>query len=192
MISYPTKKSTIIKSTINRAKLGMTLEEDLNKTNHYYREFDLAIIHKKPTPIQVVSVSYPKRSRAKITEAYYRSASTTDYNGVCKGVYIDFEAKETNHLTYFSLAKIHPHQIEHLKQVAKHGAIAFLLIRFSSLDTTYIMTIEQLCEFIQTNQRRSIPIEWFKQHALVVPLSLTPPVDYLKVIQPWIDKRSIP
>ena len=190
LIHYPTKKNTLTKSTVNRAKLGMTLEEDLNKTNHYYLEFNKAVIYKKPTPIQVVSVLYPQRSRAKITEAYYRSASTTDYNGVCQGVYIDFEAKETNHTTYFALAKIHSHQIDHLKRVAQHGGIAFLIIRFSTLDVTYIVSIEQLCDFIANHARRSIPVEWFKENAVPIPVSLTPPVDYLSVIQPWITKRS--
>ena len=41
----------------------------------------LAVIHKKPTPIQIVRVDYPQRSRAKIVEAYFRQASTTDYSG---------------------------------------------------------------------------------------------------------------
>ena len=74
---------------------GMTLEEDLNETNEYYRERNIAIIHKKPTPVQIVKVDYPKRSAAVIKEAYFKQASTTDYNGVYKGKYIDFEAKET-------------------------------------------------------------------------------------------------
>ncbi len=83
----------------------MTLEEDLNETNEYYRERKIAVIHKKPTPIQIVQVDYPNRSAAVIKEAYFKLASTTDYNGVYKGKYIDFEAKETQNTTSFPLKK---------------------------------------------------------------------------------------
>ena len=63
---------------------GMRLEADLNDTNKYYRECDKALIYKKPTPVQVVRVDYPARNKAKIVEAYYKTPSTTDYNGIYK------------------------------------------------------------------------------------------------------------
>src|SRR5690625_5216316 len=77
---------------INYQNRGMSLEEDINMTNEFYLSTNKAVIHKKPTPIQVVNVHYLKRSEAVITEAYYQQASTTDYNGVDRGKYIDFEA----------------------------------------------------------------------------------------------------
>ena len=73
----------------------MTFEKMINATNDYYLMHGMAVIHKKPTPVQIVRVDYPQRSRAKIVEAYFRQASTTDYSGVYRGHYIDFEAKET-------------------------------------------------------------------------------------------------
>lgn len=39
---------------------GMTLEADLNETNQYYLVNGIAVIHKKPTPVQIVNVDYPK------------------------------------------------------------------------------------------------------------------------------------
>ena len=68
----------------SQSNRGMSLEADINAANNYYLATGQAVIHKKPTPIQIVNVSYPARSAAKITEAYFRQASTTDYNGIYK------------------------------------------------------------------------------------------------------------
>ncbi len=38
-------------------------------------------------------VDYPKRSRAKIVEAYFRQASTTDYSGVLKDIILILKRK---------------------------------------------------------------------------------------------------
>ena len=73
---------------------GMSLENDLNDSNAYYCSCDRALIHKKPTPIQVVKVDYPERSAAKITEAYYKTPSTTDYNGIYRGRAIDLKQRK--------------------------------------------------------------------------------------------------
>ena len=82
----------------------------------------------KPTPVQIVQVDYPKRSAAVIKEAYFKQSSTTDYNGVYKGRYIDFEAKETKSRTSFPLQNFHDHQIEHMKQVVAQDGICFVII----------------------------------------------------------------
>ena len=80
---------------------GMTLENELNLSNDYYKEIDKAFIYKKPTPIQITKVDYPSRDKAVIKEGFFTTPSTTDYNGLYKGNYIDFEAKETKSLTSF-------------------------------------------------------------------------------------------
>ena len=113
MIQYPKGQKQLSRATrsqtmqTNYSSRGMGLENILNQTNELYRLQKRAVIHKKPTPIQVVKVNYPARSAAQITEAYFRHASTTDYNGVYKGRYIDFEAKETKNKTSFPLKNIH-------------------------------------------------------------------------------------
>ena len=77
-------------------------------------------IRDRPTPVQIVKVDYPKRSRAKIVEAYFRQASTTDYSGVYKGYYIDFEAKETRQKTSMPMKNFHAHQIKHMSQAVSY------------------------------------------------------------------------
>src|SRR5574344_2335571 len=116
---------------ISYANRGMDLEDEINATNHYYLDIDKAVVYKKPTPITISKVNYKEN---RINEGYFRTPSTTDYNGLYKGYYIDFEAKETVNKTSFPLQNIHPHQIEHLKRVVKHGGIGFLIIRFKTIN----------------------------------------------------------
>ncbi len=183
MINYPNGKK-ITKSNEQRVKTqrGMTLESDINLSNEYFIDTNRAIIYKKPTPIQVVHVDYPRRTAAKIDEAYYKIPSTTDYNGIYRGKYIDFEAKETNSRTSFPFSSIHAHQITHLSRVLEHGAIAFIIIRFTIYDETFFIKAKDLIEFYHNEKRRSIPYIWFKENATLIPFSLTPPVNYIRVI----------
>lgn len=171
-----------VKSFSNR---GMTLEDDINMTNEYYLDHNKAIIHKKPTPVQIVKVNYPRRSAAMITEGYFKQASTTDYNGVYQQRYIDFEAKETQNKTSFPLANFHDHQIEHMRSIINHGGICFIIIRFTAYDETYFLKAEQLLTYwdVQlTGGRKSIPYKDIKTKGYIIPLKYQARVDYLKVI----------
>jgi len=164
---------------------GMTLENDINATNDYYLAAELAVIHKKPTPVQIVKVNYPKRSAAVITEAYFKQPSTTDYNGVYRGRYIDFEAKETKNKTSFPLKNIHPHQVEHMKSVIRQNGISFLLIRFSQLEETYYVTGDLLISLWEEHLqggKKSIPYSFIKEHGRLIPFHYQKRVDYLTII----------
>ena len=168
-----------LKSYGNR---GMNLEQDLNDSNTYYLENDIAVIHKKPTPITINKVDFKSRTDAVITEAHFKIPSTTDYNGIYKGKYIDFEAKETKSLTSFPLMNIHKHQIEHLKKISNHGGIGFIIVRFSRLNKNYILFIKDLLEFLENNKRASIPISYFEEKGYLLKDGLRPRLDYLKII----------
>ncbi|SJZ78925.1 Holliday junction resolvase RecU [Anaerorhabdus furcosa] len=183
MINYPNgkKQKNTTDKTLSATNRGMTLENDINLSNDFYLEVEKANIHKKPTPVQIVTVDYPKRSAAKISEAYFKVPSTTDYNGVYKGKAIDFEAKECSSKTSFPFSSIHPHQIKHLKSVLSHGAIAFVIIRFSKYNETYFVEAHKVIE-AYSGEKRSLPYDWFKQEAILIPTGLCPRVDYLKVI----------
>lgn len=165
---------------------GMTLEEDLNETNEYYLQRGIAVIHKKPTPVQIVNVDYPKRSAAVIREAYFKQASTTDYNGVYKGRYVDFEAKETRFKTSFPLKNFHKHQIEHIRQVLDQGGIAFVILRFSTLETVFLLEGKHLLDFwgrMESGGRKSVTLSEIEQVGHTISLGFQPRIDYIKVIE---------
>lgn len=98
------------------ANRGMGLENDINETNKYYLTYDIALIYKKPTPIRITKTNYKDM---RITDGFFETQSTLDYNGVYKGYYIEFDAKETNSSTSFPISNIHEHQLAYIRKVIK-------------------------------------------------------------------------
>ncbi len=181
-MNYPNGIKREFKNIKTYGNRGMNLEQDLNDTNTYYLNSDIAVIHKKPTPITVNKVDFKSRNDAVIKEAHFIIPSTTDYNGVYKGKYIDFEAKETKSLTSFPLSNIHKHQIEHLKKIYKCDGIGFIIVRFVKLNKTYLLFINDLISFIDNNTRVSIPLSYFEEKAYIIKEGFNPRLDYLKII----------
>ena len=164
----------------------MELEEDINFANKYYLNNDIAVIHKKPIPIQIVEVNYPSRSSAMITKAFYKTPSTTDYNGLWNGKYIDFEAKETNSATSFSLNNIHDHQIEHMQKILNHGGITFIIVRFKKIDRTFILPFKNFIFFHEranNGGRKSIKLSEFEKSAFELSFNYKIRLDYLNIIK---------
>lgn len=166
----------------------MILEDDINQTNIYYRDHNIALIYKKPTPIQVVSVEYPQN---RIKEAYFEAPSTLDYNGIYKGKYIEFDAKETRSKTSFPLSNIHKHQLEHIRRVISFGGIAFLIVRFAVLDMTFVLRGEDLIYFIEHYKRKSIPLEYFEEYGFKLDLKYNPRLDYIGIIDKFIKDKDV-
>lgn len=180
-------------SKIKYGGRGMTLENDIESSNQYYLKTERAVIHKKPTPVQIVHVDYPKRSQAVIKEAYFRTPSTTDYNGVYKGYYIDFEAKETKNKTSFPLQNIHAHQVEHMKQAVAHGGIVFLLLRFKRINEVYLLPFKRFFPFWERylkNGKKSIKVEEIQENGYYIPYQYQPRLDYLNAVDKLILDES--
>lgn len=182
-MNYPAgiKKNNLLKN-INYKNRGMNLESDLNLTNQYYREMKIAYIYKKPTPIKVVKATYNEYGNRVIKEAYYSEPSTTDYNGIYKGYYIDYEAKETKNKTGFPLANIHKHQIDHLRNIQAEQGICFLIIRFTTFDETYLLKASDFFNFLDNNQKQTIPLEYIKEYGKLIKNKLLKRVDYLEIV----------
>ncbi len=183
-INFPIIKKTK-QSNISAKNRGMNLETIINESNEYYLNNNKAIIHKKPTPVQIVHVDYPSRNKAVITEAYYKTPSTTDYNGIYKGRYIDFEAKENNNKTLFPLKNVHDHQIHHLKQITDHGGIGFLIIYWNAYNEFYLMEFSIFYKYYLDSingGRQSILYQTFKNEAHLIKEGYLPRLNYLAVI----------
>ena len=178
-MNYPNKKEHTNKTYIEYGNRGMTLESDINSSNSYYLDNNIAVIYKKPTPIKAVKVDYSKN---KITEGYYEIPSTTDYNGIYKGKYIDFEAKETKSKTSFPINNIHKHQIKHLVKVIEHGGISFIIIRFTTLNKTFLIFTKDFINYFENNIKKSIPLSYIEEKGFLIKDGYNPIVDYLSII----------
>jgi len=176
-LNYPFKQKSYEKNVVDYRNRGMDLEGLINQANEYYLSEDRAVIYKKPTPIGILHVDY---SQNRIKDAYFKDKSTFDYNGVYRGKYIDFEAKESHSKTSFPLANVHEHQIEHLRRILKHGAISFLIVCIR--DEYYLLKGEDLLEFIASNTRKSIPYEYFLKKCERIEERLRPTLDYLRIV----------
>ena len=175
-MNYPDGRKRYNK-IVYSGKRGMSLENDINDTNKYYLEKDIALIYKKPTPTKVI-----KLEGNRIKDGFYEIPSTTDYNGIYKSKYIDFEAKETKSKTSFSLNNIHAHQIKHLESVLRHGGISFIIIRFDTLKETYLLMTNDFMEYIYNNERKSIPYDYIKNKGYLIKEKLSPRLDYLDIL----------
>lgn len=175
--SHKTKED-ISASASNR---GMNLEEDINLSNEWYVDKGIALITKRPTPINIVKVDYSKGAR--ITDAYFEKQSTTDYNGVYKGKYLDFEAKNTKSKTSFPLSNIEKHQIIHLKRVIEQGGIAFFIIQFQELGKVYLLDASFVIEFWENSERKSIPFSVFEKEGIEIKQGYNPRLFYIDAVE---------
>jgi len=123
-----------------RGLRGSALEEQINLTNEVYKQRNLAIIQKIPTPI--TPVRFDKESK-NITLAYFEQKSTVDYIGAVQGVPICFDAKEVSEKR-LPLQNIHGHQIEFMEMFVKQQGVAFLLVHFAKLGEYYYLPFETL------------------------------------------------
>lgn len=175
---YPNNIKKNYRKKDNHANRGMNLEAIITDANEYYINNDIAYIYKKPTPIGVVKVNYSNDK--KIEEAYFKEQSTLDFNGIYKGFYIEFDAKETKNKTSFPLSNIHQHQLNHIKNIYNHFGIVFLIISINN--NYYVLMGKDIIDFIENNTRKSIPYEYIEKHGYRINYNYLRGLDYLKVI----------
>ena len=166
--------------SLSSANRGMNLEADIIQSNEYYLRHKMALIYKRPTPIQVVKVEYQKN--VKITEAYFSEKSTTDFNGVYQGRYIDIEAKSTHSKSSFPLGNITKKQFEHLSNVIELGGLAFFIIEFVKHQKTYIVEAKKIIDYKNNEERKSIPFAQFEELGREIKKGYSPRLNYLEFV----------
>lgn len=177
-------------TNVNFSDRGMTLEQQINESNKYYLEKNIAVVHKKPTPVQIVKVDYPKRSKAVIREAYFRQASTTDYNGVYQGYYLDFEAKETRNKRSFPLKNFHEHQIDHLAACLQQKGICFTIIRFVTLERYFVTPASFVIKCWRNPDQSSMNLAEISKNSFELSSGFRPTLPYLKAVDQLIGDRK--
>lgn len=184
-MNYPNKikKKNIVKP--NTGNRGMELESIINQTNEYYLYEDIAVIHKKPVPITISKVDGTGQFKY-ISKAYFNAKSTTDYNGVYNGYYIDFDTKETKLKKYFPLSNIHSHQYEHLQRVHNAKGIAFIIVYFRAYDEIYLMFVKDFNEYVENNNSKNIPYTYFCQKGHLITYNYLKPLNYLEIVDKYI------
>ncbi len=182
-MNYPGLKKTYHKYT-NFANRGMDLESLINQANEYYIQNDIALIYKKPTPIGITKTNY----NTKTIQGYFKEQSTLDYNGIYKGLYIDFDAKETKNKTSFPLSNLHEHQYKHIKNVIRHGGISFLIIYIN--DEIYLLDGNKIISFIENNDIQSKPYDYIKDSGIKIDLKVNPVLDYIKALDKLIKENK--
>lgn len=172
----------------SRGLRGSTLEELINYTNETYRDKNLALIQKIPTPIKPIQIDKENRH---ITLAYFDQKSTVDYIGTVQGIPICFDAKECGN-DRFPLANIHVHQIEFMDAFEKQKGISFLIIFYTHKNIIYYLPYKALLEFLdraKSGGRKSFTIDeldegfQIKQEGGVL-------IHYLALIQKDLDSRD--
>ena len=182
-MNYPSNIKKSYQKTINYGNRGMNLENLINITNEKYLEKDIAIIYKKPTPIQVVTYDYNSK---RITDAYYKSESTLDYNGIYKGYYIEFDAKNTNK-SNLPLTNIAEHQLKHMERIINHQGITFLIIMINN--EGYLLPSEKILAFIKKEKRKSIPYIYIKENGYLLEYNYLKGIDYIEAVDKLIKEK---
>lgn len=154
-----------IRDSYIKSNMGMGFEDDISSTCDFYRSKGVAEIYKRPTPIKVVKMS--KTKKGMIEEAYFQAKSTTDYVGIYKGKYIDFECKETIH-DEVPYHMIREQQYKHLESITRLGGIGFFLVSFKSYQEVYLIKATVILDEIKRRNHPGFKKEFFEENGVRV------------------------
>ena len=127
----------------SRGLRGSFLEEMINKTNEVYKDNNLALIQKIPTPITPIDIDSTTK---QITLAYFEKKSTVDYIGAVQGIPVCFDAKESATDT-FPMHNIHEHQVQFMSDYVNQEGIAFIIIYYIKREVYYYLSFDEIKKY---------------------------------------------
>ncbi len=142
----------------SRGLRGSFLEEMINKTNDIYKQNNLALIQKIPTPITPININPDNK---QITLAYFEKKSTVDYIGAVQGIPVCFDAKECK-TDSFPIHNIHEHQVEFMQDFIRQEGIAFIIIYYVKRECYYYLSFDEIKTYYDramTGGRKSISFD---------------------------------
>jgi recombination protein U len=171
----------------SRGLRGATLEQMINATNEKYRQNNMALVNKIPTPITPIRIDKATRH---ITLAYFGEKSTVDYIGAVQGYPVCFDAKECAS-NRFSLQNIHSHQLQYMEEFEQQGGIAFFLLYFTSREKFYYLTLREARYHINLANEGGLKAIKYEEldEDYFIPLEKQVYINYLKILQKDIDGR---
>lgn len=156
-----------LESTKNKsmANKGMGFENEVKRSNDFYKITGKALVQKISTPWQI------RRVGKKIVSAFPLGKSTLDFRGTVKGgLSISFDCKESEDPRGLPLAHVQPHQIEYMKDALSVNETTFLLCFVKPLNKRFYIpgsvAIQYWDRWQQNKGKRGfnlIPVQAMKQ-----------------------------
>lgn len=169
----------------SRGLRGSVLEELLHYTHEYYHQLKLCRIDKISTPVKVVEIDH----KGVIEKGFFEKKATVDFIGIMQGVFIAFDAKETN-LKSLPLKNIHQHQMAYMKDVKDQGGLAFIIVHFKFNDTYFLVPYETLECYYNDASRRSIPYTAMQSEFEIKKLRGGSVLNYIEALNAYIGGRQ--
>lgn len=163
------------------ANKGKSLEKLVEDANGRYLLDGKALISKIPNNWTVLRKFNALTKKTEIVSAF-PTKTIIDFIGIVKGSGIAFDCKECSNKTSFALSNISDHQFEYLQNFHKLGGAAFYLIHFKVHNRMFILPQWQLQNFINGNERKSIPFSYFEQYTKEIKTDQLF-LDYLSVLE---------
>ena len=102
------------------------------------------------------------------TAGFYGVSNPADYR-LYRYPYTFLLELKTHKGKSLPIDKIRPNQIQGMARAVLHkGIYGGFIINFRELEETYYITVQDVIQFTQTEERKSIPVEWCRDHGVKI------------------------